>query len=243
MPTSTGSRGTPRGSSRCTCTWPARIVAVASAPVFWTRSPSVPSRSVAPACVRASARRMLDGSDFAKRHGFEVRHHVFESRLDPASVDRELLLRPSRRDHRGVAGRNSATPRRIGTRSGNCTSASPPTSRAADRAARTRNSPTSSSRRRGSGRTPSSSRSPVTSGSASGRSPTGRPRTRCITSSPASRPSIAGATSHRRSSGPRSRTRWRSAPIICRRTTTPRTRRCSRSTARTATSRSPASSR
>ncbi len=35
------------------------------------------------------------GSDFAKRHGFEVRHHLFESRLDPASVDRELLLRPS----------------------------------------------------------------------------------------------------------------------------------------------------
>jgi GNAT superfamily N-acetyltransferase len=39
--------------------------------------------------------RNVDGLRFAERHGFTVLHHHIESRLDPKTVSRELLIRPA----------------------------------------------------------------------------------------------------------------------------------------------------
>jgi GNAT superfamily N-acetyltransferase len=39
--------------------------------------------------------RNADGVRFAERHGFRVLHHHLESRLDPKTVSRELLIRPA----------------------------------------------------------------------------------------------------------------------------------------------------
>jgi len=38
--------------------------------------------------------RNVDGVRFAERHGFKLLHHHLESRLDPKTVSRELLVRP-----------------------------------------------------------------------------------------------------------------------------------------------------